>query len=81
MADPNRWRIEGVLIHKGTGGSDPSRWGYSLFQPGYVQVPMATSDSWDHLVRLIMLCGLMDVYATTDKRAYLLNGPVIGEQW
>ena len=76
MANPTKWRIEGVLIHQGTGGRDPSKWGYALFEPGYVQVPMATSDSWDHLVRLINLCGLMDIYATTDKYAYRFTGPI-----
>lgn len=55
--DPNKWRIESVQTHVSTGPGDPSRWGYLLFEPGYVQCPIAVSDSWQHLWRLINLCG------------------------
>lgn len=54
--NPNQWRIEGVRMREG-------KWGYALFEPGYVQVPIATSDSWEHLWTLIRLCGFLDVYA------------------
>lgn len=65
----NKWRIEGVEMH-------PGQWGYALFEPGYVQVPIATSDSWDHLWTLIRLCGFLDVYARTDSHAFRVTGPI-----
>lgn len=65
-----KWRIEGVRMREG-------KWGYCLFEPGYVQVPIATSDSWEHLWTLIRLCGYLDVYATTDAYSYRISDPIV----
>jgi hypothetical protein len=67
--NPNKWRIEGVEMH-------PGKLGYSLFEPGYTQMPIATSDSWDHLWTLIHLCYDVDVYATTSHGRHKFGLPI-----